>query len=207
MKPLDLEPGQYRGTYKLVGGQLSLDLINTISWPGTSREHDWLDPPSNFATWARAVGIADRQAQTWMEEQLPQSAQEGQARLGVVKSARRVLRETIRPLAIGESPPSRAILELNRLLSRACTRRYLDPETLLWQWVTPTTLEQTIAPVIWNAAEVVTSIDPQRIGRCPTCDWLFHDASRNRSRRWCDMDDCGSRDKALRYYHRHKAAR
>ncbi|MGH2393401.1 MAG: CGNR zinc finger domain-containing protein [Candidatus Limnocylindria bacterium] len=47
-------------------------------------------------------------------------------------------------------------------------------------------------------------MDSKRLARCPSCDWLFHDTTRNRSRRWCDMADCWSRDKALRYDHRSK---
>jgi hypothetical protein len=63
-----------------------------------------------------------------------------------------------------------------------------------------------MAPVVWNAGRVLTEIDHRRLGLCPSCDWLFHDTTRNRSRRWCDMGDCGSRDKSLRYYHRRKLA-
>jgi predicted RNA-binding Zn ribbon-like protein len=38
-----------------------------------------------------------------------------------------------------------------------------------------------------------------------TCQWLFLDTSRNRSRRWCDMKVCGNRSKVRRFYHRHHA--
>jgi predicted RNA-binding Zn ribbon-like protein len=37
-----------------------------------------------------------------------------------------------------------------------------------------------------------------------TCGWLFVDTSRNHSRRWCDMEDCGNRAKARRHYLRRK---
>jgi len=45
-----------------------------------------------------------------------------------------------------------------------------------------------------------------RVKECDsdTCDWLFLDRSRNRSRRWCDMSDCGNRAKARRYQARHR---
>jgi len=32
---------------------------------------------------------------------------------------------------------------------------------------------------------------------------MFIDESRNRSRSWCDVSDCGNRAKARRYHHRH----
>ncbi|MBD3886162.1 CGNR zinc finger domain-containing protein [Phormidium tenue FACHB-886] len=34
------------------------------------------------------------------------------------------------------------------------------------------------------------------------CGWVFLDMSRNRSRRWCDLEDCGNRAKARRHYGR-----
>jgi predicted RNA-binding Zn ribbon-like protein len=43
-----------------------------------------------------------------------------------------------------------------------------------------------------------------RLKSCPTCGWLFLDASKNRSRRWCSMDTCGAVAKARRYYRRLK---
>ena len=36
------------------------------------------------------------------------------------------------------------------------------------------------------------------------CSWLFVDESRNGSRRWCSMKDCGNRAKARRHYRKVK---
>jgi predicted RNA-binding Zn ribbon-like protein len=40
-----------------------------------------------------------------------------------------------------------------------------------------------------------------RLKACPAgdCEWAFHDTSRNRSRTWCSMEECGNRDKTRRY--------
>jgi predicted RNA-binding Zn ribbon-like protein len=204
MEPLDLDPGQYQGTYKLIGGQLSLDLINTVSWPGTNREHDWLEPATNLTVWGQAVGLIDNAARDRIDKSLERSEGDAKAQVESVKSVRATLREAIWPLATGEVPSPETIGQLNQLLQQASRQRFIDPETLRWRWATPTTVEGILAPVVWNAGEVVTGLDRHRLGHCPSCDWLFHDTTRNRSRRWCDMDDCGSRDKALRYYHRNK---
>jgi predicted RNA-binding Zn ribbon-like protein len=47
------------------------------------------------------------------------------------------------------------------------------------------------------------------VGECEGegCSWLFLDTSRNRSRRWCSMEDCGNRAKARRHYERRQKAR
>ncbi|HKK87809.1 MAG TPA: CGNR zinc finger domain-containing protein, partial [Saprospiraceae bacterium] len=110
----------------------------------------------------------------------------------------------LRPLSLGEQPESPAFEVLNELIHIAMRHRYLTNE-FQWVWDDPQTLYEILYPVIWNAAHVLTNLDHTRIGHCPSCKWVFYDTTRNRSRKWCDMEDCGSRHKALRYYHRTKS--
>ena len=37
------------------------------------------------------------------------------------------------------------------------------------------------------------------------CRWAFYDHSKNHSGRWCDMDDCGAKEKSARAYRRRRA--
>lgn len=39
------------------------------------------------------------------------------------------------------------------------------------------------------------------------CRWVFQDRSRNCSRRWCDMTDCGNRAKIAAFRDRHRSGR
>jgi len=44
-----------------------------------------------------------------------------------------------------------------------------------------------------------------RVGQCADdrgCGWLYIDWSKNHSRRWCDINDCGNRAKQRRHYQR-----
>jgi predicted RNA-binding Zn ribbon-like protein len=47
-----------------------------------------------------------------------------------------------------------------------------------------------------------------RLKACPdeTCQWAFYDATRNRSRTWCSMEECGNREKTRRYRTRKSSA-
>jgi len=45
-----------------------------------------------------------------------------------------------------------------------------------------------------------------KVCRNDTCLWAFFDTSKNRSRHWCSMGDCGSQVKARAYRLRRKAA-
>lgn len=191
MEALPLAAGEYTGTYKLVGGRLSLDLINTVSWPGTEREHDWLDSPENLQRWLRAVELTAPKARS--------------LDLKAVAQLRSELAEVLRPLAHGEKPARAAVEELNLRVEQANARRHIDAGSLEWVWKSPEDAVQALAPVVLDAADLVSS-DRERLRFCPACDWLFEDQTRNGQRRWCDMADCGSRDKARRYYRRMQKA-
>lgn len=47
-----------------------------------------------------------------------------------------------------------------------------------------------------------------RLKACPAedCEWAFYDTSRNRSRTWCSMEECGNRAKTRRYRRRRSSA-
>ncbi|MFC4554897.1 CGNR zinc finger domain-containing protein [Georgenia faecalis] len=49
----------------------------------------------------------------------------------------------------------------------------------------------------------------QRLKACgnPACQWVFYDASRNRSGRWCAMGECGDVIKARAYRQRRRGSR
>lgn len=66
-------------------------------------------------------------------------------------------------------------------------------------------LGSLLRPIAVSAADLLRSELLDRVKQCSsdTCSWMFIDESRNRSRRWCDMSDCGNRAKARRYYRRH----
>jgi predicted RNA-binding Zn ribbon-like protein len=63
-------------------------------------------------------------------------------------------------------------------------------------------LEWILNPIFRSATDILVSDELKRIKACadPDCGWLFIDVSRNKSRRWCDMQDCGNRAKASRFY-------
>ncbi len=67
-----------------------------------------------------------------------------------------------------------------------------------------------LRPVALDAAELLEDevsrglvgiCEERRVGRC---DWLFVDTSRNHSRRFCSMQECGNRAKQRRHYQREK---
>jgi predicted RNA-binding Zn ribbon-like protein len=48
----------------------------------------------------------------------------------------------------------------------------------------------------------------ERLKICPAddCHWAFYDASKNRSRTWCNMQVCGNRKKTRAYRARNRTS-
>jgi predicted RNA-binding Zn ribbon-like protein len=97
----------------------------------------------------------------------------------------------------------------NRALASMLSHSRLAPSEggLRWDWDSRwDKLDSVIWPVVKSAVDLMTSEAIKRVGQCADerCGWLFWDASRNRSRRWCDMSDCGNRAKVRRFYAKSK---
>jgi predicted RNA-binding Zn ribbon-like protein len=66
-------------------------------------------------------------------------------------------------------------------------------------------LDVALAAIARSFVETISQEDLSRLKICKNkdCLWVFMDASRNRSRRWCE-DTCGNLMKVRRYRDRHK---
>ena len=71
--------------------------------------------------------------------------------------------------------------------------------TFAWTWRDDHTLARPLRPVVHAAVQLLTTGALDRIKGCGGCRFLFNDESKNRSRRWCSMDDCGTAEKIRRY--------
>jgi predicted RNA-binding Zn ribbon-like protein len=84
-------------------------------------------------------------------------------------------------------------------------------------WCWPEDGENLARPlwhIAWSATDLATNRDLTRVKVCPgtprqlvACAWLFYDATKSRTRRWCSMRDCGGAAKAQRQTTRRRAAR
>jgi predicted RNA-binding Zn ribbon-like protein len=76
-------------------------------------------------------------------------------------------------------------------------------------WDDSDDLRRMLWPVALSAADLLAGEQGTPVKLCGMwettgCSWLFVDESRNGSRRWCSMKDCGNRAKARRHYRRSK---
>ena len=64
----------------------------------------------------------------------------------------------------------------------------------------------SLAEILSRVFEAQASGEWRRLKSCPGphCGWLFYDASRNASSRWCSMSICGNRTKTAAYRRRRR---
>ncbi|MDG4785113.1 CGNR zinc finger domain-containing protein [Micromonospora sp. WMMD1102] len=219
----------------LVGGHPALDLVNTLERGAPPvdgyQPHDFLSDTSALLRWTTRVGLvsdaeADRVGRAWRDD--PGAAHAG---LTAVRNIREelhlVLLATI-PDADGGAAGAQggpgwgdpiaagaALVGLQERWSGAAARATLvldrgdPPEVRLAYGSVAAML--VADRIVESVLDVLLTTDLTRVRRCPLaeggCGWLFLDQSRNGSRRWCRMADCGSTVKSRRLTERRRAAR
>jgi predicted RNA-binding Zn ribbon-like protein len=202
---------KHAGTLDLLGGRTSLEFANTVDWHASDQPIEYLTSYAALVAWGQHVGILDnRQA-----KQLLAEADRRPAETAAVHERAVVLREAIyrifAAISAGLTAEEDDLTTLNAELARAlaCSRVVPAGEGYAWDWIEEEdALDRVLWPVVRDAAELLTSEDLDRVGQCADdrCGWLFLDTSRNRSRRWCSMEDCGNRAKARRHYRRSRTS-
>ncbi|MFE6162161.1 CGNR zinc finger domain-containing protein [Streptomyces sp. NPDC056486] len=117
----------------------------------------------------------------------------------------RELRESIHVAATAvanqEPLPSSAIQVINDCSTGGQASEILTSEgTRKWR-LGPASVEDALGVIAADAISIIAGERDGRIALCasPTCRAAFFDTSRSRTRRWCDMDTCGNREKKARF--------
>jgi predicted RNA-binding Zn ribbon-like protein len=193
----------------LIGGHACLDFVNTAGDHLSDQPGEWLLSYRDLLAWAQRAGLLTEGDALRLEQKAahqPQAAEQALARAIA-------MRETIYRLLLGiirqQAPDASDLAAFNQALAAAPLREGVLYQAGAYQWRTSTEdddLEGVLGRVLWEAADLLTSERLAQVKLCAgeDCGWLFLDASRNQSRRWCSMSDCGNRAKAKRYYRRHK---
>ena len=196
---------------KLVAGELCLDFANTAEWHASDTPTELLRTYGDLVTWSQRVGLVDAPA----AGRLLREARRRPGDAAAVLKRAIIVREAIYGFVLAllqKRPPAGSVLEgFNRELRMAFQHVQVvpGPQGLTWNWdFGNRDLEAMLWPILRSAAELLTSERQARVGQCADdrgCGWLFLDTTKNRSRRWCAMEDCGNRAKARRHYQRSRA--
>lgn len=193
---------------RLDGGVLCLDFVNTVHSRTVTPVWDYLFVYGELVKWLRKCEAINAQQARQLLHLANENPVGAQRRLQEAITVRELLYEIFSALASGQSPSASRMATLNDKIRDAWGRLEisLGRSAGLWSWrKNSLDLDFPKRLVLRSAAELLTSKYDGRIRECPTCKWVFFDKSKNASRKWCSMEDCGSVDKASRYYYRKKA--
>jgi len=192
------------GSLDLIGGELALDFTNTSSGRGWPTHEEHLRTAENVVAWAGHAKILGPADAAWMSTAV--GADPGLAAQLLQRAL--ALRETLYviggELAQGRPAPPPRVAELAREHARCIAQAALAPHEgrYVWQW-TPkqAAIEALLGPIALSALTMLAQADLSRVKRCrgEKCGWLFFDATKNKSRRWCEMEVCGNRAKQKRH--------
>ena len=189
------------GRMRLVGGNLALDLINTRSGPPVgSPDDDVLTGYPELVAWAVYAGALTKAEAAALREQSRKNPRGALAAFARSLRVRDDLDEVFRALAADRSPNTSVLARLRDDEADALGHGQLDRgSTFAWTWRDDHTLARPLRPVVHAAVQLLTSGALDRIKECEGCRFIFIDESKNRSRRWCSMEDCGTAEKIRRY--------
>ncbi|WP_432989031.1 CGNR zinc finger domain-containing protein [Dactylosporangium sp. CA-233914] len=192
---------------RLVGGHTGLDLVNTVEprVPGGTPEKEHLGTPQELLDWAVRTGVVEPHEApdiqlTWSGEQALAAALALREALYTVLAVR--LDEELKPKLPYQSALEQLGTRYSAAVARAGVTLAFDSPTagrLQIGDVAPFAIQDRLAAI---AVDLLTTENVADLRVCPLeeggCGWLFLDRSRNHSRRWCAMADCGARVKARR---------
>jgi predicted RNA-binding Zn ribbon-like protein len=192
-----------------VGGSLALDFVNTMDWRLREPPVELLNSFEDLLRWARTAGILEpgdtRALRTWGESHPRLAARALEEAIDI----REAMAAVFQAVARGEAIPPGPLARLDAACREAWAERALraSESAAKWEWRTVDAARPALAASL-DAAHVLTSAQRERVRECgdAQCGWIFLDTSRNRSRRWCNMQGCGNRNKARRFYQRQQGS-
>jgi predicted RNA-binding Zn ribbon-like protein len=205
------------------GGRPCLDYTNTVEPRTGPVARDWLAGYPDLVEWARHGGLLDEAAAGALLRVAAARPAAAQAAFQTAIDLREALFRLFAAIADNTAPADADLEVLHRAFAAATQHGQLQRHAggFDWTWdaaaaagpsggASALPLDRPWWPVAASAVDLLTRGPLDRIKQCPTdegCSWLFVDATKNRSRRWCSMDDCGSGVKARRQTDRRRAAR
>lgn len=185
---------------ELLGGDPALDFTNTREGPRGGRPVvDWLADYDALVGWAAHAGLLGDPAAGELRAAAGRHAGAAARAHRDALRLRAALAEVFAALAAGDPPPDGRLAALLRADRAALAHATLAPAAGHYEvtW-TSAELGRPWWPVAHAAVDLLRSERLARLKGCARCSWLFLDRTKNRSRRWCSMADCGTTEKIRR---------
>ncbi|MGW6242196.1 CGNR zinc finger domain-containing protein [Streptomyces sp. NPDC055094] len=122
------------------------------------------------------------------------------------------LRESIHAAATAAARrdplPVSAVQVINDRSAQGRAAAVLTPEgTRRWRLGSASSVEDALGVIAADAISIIAGERDGKLALCasPTCQAAFFDTSQSRTRKWCEMNTCGNRQKKARFHaHKHE---
>ncbi|GAA2098601.1 CGNR zinc finger domain-containing protein [Streptomyces albiaxialis] len=125
------------------------------------------------------------------------------AQLDRARELREAIHAAATAAALGDALPASAVDVINDHSARGRAAAVLTPGgERRWRLGPDSALEDALGVIAADAISILAGERDGRLALCasPTCRAAFFDTSQSRTRKWCDMNTCGNRQKKARFH-------
>ncbi len=195
-------------TMSIDGNCLVFNFINTVHSRADGDEpFEYLSSYEKLMEWCERLEVMPPDRIKKLSTISDSNPEEAENSLDEMIKVRGMLYRFFSEIAAGQQVEKSYLDDFNQEMSQSLTNlRFIsEGKDLRLDWETEKTdLKEPLWRVMKSAYDALTEETFERIKECEACGWVFLDQSKNRSRRWCSMESCGSTHKAKKYYHRKK---
>jgi predicted RNA-binding Zn ribbon-like protein len=124
------------------------------------------------------------------------------AQLSTARELREAIHAAATAAATQEALPAPAVEVINARSVEGRASAILTPSgERRWRLSSPSCVEDALGVIAADAISILAGERDGKLALCasPTCRAAFFDTSQSRTRRWCDMNTCGNRQKKARF--------
>ncbi|MGI5171799.1 CGNR zinc finger domain-containing protein [Spirillospora sp. CA-253888] len=170
-----------------------LGTVLATSFTGTLSERhgtpvERIPTPQRLVDWLAVSGLAVDSCTT--------------AQLDLARELRESIHAAATAAALQEALPASAVQVINERSAGGRAAAILTPEgERRWRLGSGSGVEDALGVIAADAISILAGERDGRLALCasPTCRAAFFDTSQSRTRKWCDMNTCGNRQKKARF--------
>ncbi|PSK93706.1 putative RNA-binding Zn ribbon-like protein [Murinocardiopsis flavida] len=124
------------------------------------------------------------------------------AQLDLARELREAIHAAATAAAAQDTLPAPAVQVINDRSAEGRAAAILTPEgERQWRLSSASRVEDALSVIAADAISVISGERDGKLALCasPTCQAAFFDTSQSRTRKWCDMNTCGNRQKKARF--------
>ncbi|SOE09092.1 Conserved protein containing a Zn-ribbon-like motif, possibly RNA-binding [Streptomyces sp. 2323.1] len=144
--------------------------------------------PQRLVDWLAVSGLAVESCTT--------------AQFELARELRESIHAALTAAAVQDALPVSAVEVINDCSIQGRAAAVLTPENnRRWRLSSASCVEDALGVIAADAISIIAGERDGKLALCasPTCQAAFFDTSQSRTRRWCDMNTCGNRQKKARF--------